>query len=199
MPRMSIDLPCALDLTARPGWPDELQVLLRQHPRETWPGHVNLGRLCRFWLDIHNGFRGNAAMLKDSAGEFREGLVTPERFRAEFAPRLQVFLSHLNGHHQIEDFQFFPLFSAAEPRLVRGFEVLETDHEVIHAEMDRLVETANAFLRTPASERDGMRHAGDAFADSGDSLIRMLDRHLDDEEDLIVPLILERSEGALGL
>jgi hypothetical protein len=44
-----------------------------------------------------------------------------------------------------------------------------------------------------------MRYAGDAFADSGDRLIRMLDRHLDDEEDLIVPLILERSEGALGL
>jgi hemerythrin-like domain-containing protein len=110
-----------------------------------------------------------------------------------------VFLSHLNGHHQIEDFQFFPLFSAAEPRLVRGFEVLETDHEVIHAAMDRLVETANGFLQAPTSDRDGMRYAGDAFADSGDRLIRMLDRHLDDEEDLIVPLILERSEGALGL
>jgi len=193
------DTPASLDLNARHGWPDELQVLLKQHPRETWPGHVNLGRLCRFWLDIHNGFRGYAAMLKDSASQFREGRVTPERFRAEFAPRLQVFLSHLNGHHQIEDFQFFPLFSAAEPRLVRGFEVLETDHDVIHAEMDRLVETSNGFMQASDTDRDGLRHAGDAFANSGNRLIKMLDRHLGDEEDLIVPLILERSEGALGL
>jgi hypothetical protein len=193
------DTPASLDLTSRHGWPEELQFLLKQHPRETWPGHVNLGRLVRFWLDIHNGFRGYATMLKDSAGEFREGLVTPVRFRAEFAPRLQVFLSHLEGHHQIEDFQFFPLFSAAEPRLIRGFEVLETDHGVIHAEMDRLVETANGFLQTPAGDGDKMRYAGDAFADSGDRLIRILDRHLGDEEDLIVPLILERSEESLGL
>jgi hypothetical protein len=188
-----------LDLAARLGWPEELKVLLKQYPRDVWPNHPNLGRLARFWLDIHNGFRGYAEMLTQSSGDFREGLITPERFRAEFAPRLQVFLSHLNGHHQIEDFQFFPLFSAAEPRLLRGFEVLEADHHVIHAEMDRLVETANGFLRTPSGDRDAMRHAGDAFADSGDRLIRMLDRHLGDEEDLIVPLILERSEEALGL
>jgi hypothetical protein len=191
--------PSALDLESRLGWPEELRILLREHPRETWSEHPNLGRLARFWLDIHNGFRGYAAMLKDSAGEFREGLVTPERFRAELAPRLQVFLSHLEGHHQIEDFQFFPAFSAAEPRLLKGFEVLETDHEAIHAAMDRLVETANGFMRAPATDSDRMRYAGDAFVDSGDRLIRMLGRHLDDEEDLIIPLILERTEPGLGL
>ena len=188
-----------LDIESRLGWPDELRVLLREHPRETWSTHPNLGHLARFWLDIHNGFRSYAAVLKDSAGEFREGLVTPERFRAEFAPRLQVFLSHLEGHHQIEDFQFFPAFGVAEPRLLKGFEVLETDHEAIHAAMDRLVETANGFMQAPAADSDRMRYAGDAFVDSGDRLIKMLGRHLDDEEDLIIPLILERSEPGLGL
>jgi hemerythrin-like domain-containing protein len=189
----------SLDINTRSGWPDQLQVLLKQYPRELWPSHDNLGPLARFWLDIHNGFRSYAALLQRSAGDFREGLVTAERFRAEFAPRLRVFLSHLEGHHQIEDFQFFPLFSAAEPRLVRGFEVLETDHEAIHAAMDRLAETANGFLQTAADDRDRMRFAGDAFIASGERLIRMLRRHLDDEEDLIIPLILERSEGGLGL
>jgi hypothetical protein len=188
-----------LDIDTRFGWPDELQILLKQYPREVWPAHANLGPLARFWLDIHNGFRAHAAMLKQSAGDFREGLVNAERFRAEFAPGLRVFLSHLSGHHQIEDFQFFPLFSAAEPRLVRGFEVLETDHEAIHSAMDRLAETANGFLQTSADDRDRMRFAGDAFVDSADRLIRMLGRHLEDEEDLIIPLILERSETGLGL
>ena len=189
----------SLDIDARKGWPDDLRVLLDRHPRETWPGHVNLGRLARFWLDIHNGFRGYAAMLKDSAGDFREGLVNPDRFRSAFAPRLQVFLSHLEGHHRIEDHQFFPLFGAAEPRLVKGFEVLEKDHDAIHRAMDRMVETANAFMQTPAGDRDSMRFVGDDYLEASERLIQMLARHLDDEEDLIVPLILERSEEGLGL
>lgn len=191
--------PDPFDLETRLGWPEELEILLKQYPREVWPDHPNLGRLARFWLGIHDGFRGYAAMLTDSATEFREGRVSPERFRAEFAPRLQVFLSHLEGHHQIEDFQFFPLFGAAEPRLLRGFEVLENDHEAIHGAMEALVTSANAFMQAPAGERDRMLPAGDAFVGASERLIRMLGRHLDDEEDLIVPLILERSEGALGL
>ena len=189
----------ALHIEVRTGWPDDLQVLLRQYPREVWATHPNLGHLARFWLDIHNGFRVNAAILETSAADFREGRVTPERFRAEFAPRLRLFLSHLEGHHQIEDFQFFPTFSLAEPRLVRGFEVLETDHGSIHAAMDRLAAAGNGFLRSDAADRDAMLFAGDAFAGAGAQLIGMLHRHLDDEEDLIVPVILDRSESGLGL
>ncbi|MCR4281910.1 MAG: hemerythrin domain-containing protein [Bauldia sp.] len=196
---MTFDTPSSLDIEFRTGWPDDLRVLLDRYPRETWARHVNLGRLARFWLDIHDGFRGYAATMKGSAGEFREGLVTPERFRASFAPRLRVFLSHLEGHHQIEDFQFFPLFGAAEPRLLTGFEVLEKDHDTIHRAMDRMVETANGFMQTPASDNDRMRFAGDDFVGAGERLIGLLARHLDDEEDLIVPLILERSEEGLGL
>ena len=189
----------ALDIETRAGWPAELRILLEQYPREVWQDHVNLGQLARFWLQIHDGFRGYAAILKDSGGEFREGLVEPDRFRSSFAPRLQEFLSHLNGHHQIEDFQFFPVFSAAEPRLIKGFEVLEKDHDTIHHAMESMVDTANSFLRTPAGDKDRMRSAGDNFADAGDRLIKMLGRHLDDEEDLIIPLILDRGESDLGL
>jgi len=37
-----------LDLDRRTGWPADLRVLLDQYPRESWPGHPNLGALCRF-------------------------------------------------------------------------------------------------------------------------------------------------------
>ena len=125
--------------------------------------------------------------------------MTPDQFRAAFAPRLEVFLSHLNGHHQIEDYQFFPVFSAAEPRLLKGFEVLEEDHHVIHGVMDQMVDAANAFMRTPAEDRDKMLYAGDDYATAGERMIRMLARHLGDEEDLIIPLILDRGERDLGI
>ena len=191
--------PAPLDLETRTGWPDELRLFLDRFPRETWPPREKIGAVTKFWLDIHDGFRGFAGKLGAATGEFHEGRVTPTHFRSWFAPRLDMFLSHLNGHHQIEDYQYFPIFVAAEARLKRGFEVLENDHAVIHAAMDGLVETANGFLAVAPDDADKLRFAGDAYADASDRLMVLLNRHLDDEEDLIVPLILERGEHDLRL
>ncbi len=187
------------DLESRTGWPGELRLLADRYPRAVWPGHPNLGALARFWLDIHGGFRDLGGALTRASGDLREGRVGHDRFRAWFAPRLDMFLGHLNGHHQIEDLHYFPLFSAAEPRLSRGFAVLENDHHVIHAAMDELAEAATAFLSAPAGDADRLRASGDTYADASDRLIRVLGRHLDDEEDLIVPLILDRGEANLGM
>ena len=188
-----------LDLDTRTGWPEDLRFIVERYPRETWAEHVNLAGMARFWLDIHNGFRRAGETLSGSTGEFREGLVTPERFRSWYAPRLQTFLGHLEGHHNIEDYQMFPLFNAAEPRLMKGFDVLERDHGIIHAAMEQMADTANAFMRTAAGDADKMRTAADAYADTADRLMAMLARHLGDEEDLVIPLILDRSEAGLGL
>ncbi len=188
-----------LDLDTRNGWPDELRLLLDRFPRATWPPRRDIGAMAKFWLDIHDGFRGFAGKLDAATGDFREGRVTPAHFQSWFAPRIDMFLSHLEGHHQIEDHQFFPLFAAAETRLARGFEVLENDHAVIHGAMDRLVETAHGFLTVAPGDSDRLRFAGDAYTEASDRLLHLLDRHLGDEEDLIVPLILERGEYALGL
>ncbi|MCB1499747.1 MAG: hemerythrin domain-containing protein [Bauldia sp.] len=188
-----------LDLDLRTGWPVELRVLLERYPREVWQTHANLGELARFWLHIHDGFRRAAVSLAGGAAEFREGRMTPADYRSWLTPKLRSFLGHLEGHHTIEDYQFFPVFSAAEPRLLRGFEVLESDHENIHAAMNAAYESASAFLSAPEADRDTLIRAADRYADAGQALIRKLGRHLEDEEDLIIPLILERGEGQLGM
>ncbi len=188
-----------LDLDLRTGWPDELRLLVERYPRAVWQGHVNLGELARFWLGIHDGFRRSALALARGAAEFREGRMTPAEYRLWLRPRLQTFLGHLEGHHNIEDYQFFPVFSAAEPRLVRGFEVLETDHENIHAAMSEAFEAATAFLRAEDTDRDAMMRSADRYSAAGQKLLKKLGRHLEDEEDLIIPLILDRGEGPLGI
>ena len=188
-----------LNLDTRAGWPDDLRLYLERYPRPVWPSHANLGEMARFWLEIHGGFRRLGGALETGTRDFREGRIPAEEFRAWLAPRLQTLLSHLHGHHQIEDYQFFPLFSAAEPRLVRGFEVLERDHEQIHATIVAVVESANALVRAAPADLDLIRGAGDAYARNSDELLRRLDRHLGDEEDLIIPLILDRGEAALGI
>jgi len=191
--------PAALALDARDGWPTDLRLLIDRYPREVWQGHVNLGAMAQFWLSRHDMFREIATALDEATVAFRNGTATAEDFRAWFAPRLQFFLQQLNAHHQVEDLHFFPVFQAAEVRLAHGFDVLESDHHAIHQSIERAVETANTFLRTPVNHRDPLRAAGDAYGDANDALLRQLRQHLNDEEDLIIPLILDRTEAALGV
>ena len=65
--------------------------------------------------------------------------------------------------------------------------------------MARTAESANALLRSLQARGDAMRRCGDNYADASAVLLKGLGRHLDDEEDLIVPLILDRSEETLGV
>ena len=188
-----------LDLDTRGGWPEDLRLFLDRYPRDVWSSHVNLGERMHFWLGVHNGFRDLGGSLQSATADFREGLVTPERFQHWFVPRLRHLLSHLHTHHQVEDFEYFPILTAAEPRLVKGFETLESDHHVIHQTIAQLTQAATDFLNVEPVNRDRRLSTGDRYADASDKLIKQLVRHLDDEEDLIVPLVLDRGERPLGI
>lgn len=193
----------ALNLARRSGWPEDLRVLIARFPREQWEGHANLGEMARFWLSRHAMFRELSAMIEDIAAQFRSGALPATDFPRQLVPRLQFLLSQLNAHHQIEDLHYFPIFRAADARLARGFDVLEGDHHAIHADMAATADTANALLRALstnlAGEPDALRRCGDDYAQASGGLLKGLIRHLDDEEDLIVPLILDRGEEALGV
>jgi hemerythrin-like domain-containing protein len=189
----------ALGLARRTGWPDDLRVLVARYPREQWDAHANLGEMARFWLSRHAMFRELSRAIEQITTEFRAQVMPPAEFARQFVPRLQFMLDQLNVHHQIEDLHYFPIFRAADTRLARGFDVLEGDHHHIHADMARTAENANALLQALRADVDTLRQCSDAYADSSGALIKGLIRHLDDEEDLIVPLILDRGEEALGV
>jgi hypothetical protein len=189
----------ALALARRTGWPEDLRVLLACYPREQWETHANLGDMARFWLSRHAMFRELSTAIEGITSHFRAGRLSSLQFAREFTPRLQFMLDQLNVHHQIEDLHYFPIFRQADARLTRGFDVLEGDHHHIHGDMARTAVTANALLQALQADADTLRRCGDAYADASGVLINGLIRHLDDEEDLIVPLILERGEEALGV
>lgn len=184
-------------LLERAGLPDDLRWLVQKYPRENWHGHANIHGLANMWLQRHDMFRDLGGMLTNGIGDYREGRLTAPDFARWFAPRLNHFLGNLDGHHNVEDYQYFPAFAKAEPRLKRGFDILDADHHAIHDGLERNAETANAFIRTLEESEDKQRFAADAYADENSRLIAMLKRHLADEEDLIVPLILDRGDRAL--
>ena len=192
-------VPSALALDSRSGWPADLCLLIDRYPREVWGAHANLGAMARFWLQRHDMFRDIAGALQQATTAFREGTASAADFRAWFPPRLQFLLQQLNAHHQVEDLHYFPVFQAAEARLARGFEVLEADHATIHESIVGTVDSANAFLRAVTNDADALRTTGERYTGTSEALIRQLSRHLGDEEDLIIPLILDRGEAALGV
>jgi len=134
--------------------------------------------------------------LQSATLDYRERQGDPAKLAAWVAPRLQSFLSQLHGHHQIEDFHYFPAFRAADRRLAPGFDVLARDHELLHEDIVNIVDATNAFMRTLRTSgevtRDNEREAADIFVDAIDPLYRRLERHLYDEEDLIIPLMLAK-------
>ena len=84
------------------------------------------------------------------------------------------------------------------PRLGQGFDILDADHHTLDALIHDLAAAGTTLQR-------GLKGSGDLKGASAALAERLahasvgLVRHLDDEEDIIVPLILDRTEGRLGL
>ncbi len=181
-----------LDIDKRTGWPDELRVLLDKFPRDTWRSRPS--PVTEFWLDKHDWFRHQCSALKSAGDDYREGRSEAMVFASWLAPRLQNFLAHLHGHHQIEDHHYFPAFRAAEERLAPGFDALAADHELLHEGISDVVASVNAFFESLRNENaaDATRHAADRYLACSETTFRRLLRHLSDEEDLIIPVMLDR-------
>ena len=170
--------------------------MLREHPRETWRG--TRSAMARFWIDKHNYIRRQSEALQNANRDYRAGKSEALQFGSWLAPRLQGFLAELHGHHQIEDFHYFPAFRSAEPRLAPGFDVLNADHELVHESIVGIIESINAFIGTIQEENaanvDAQRRAADHYIEASRLLHQRLMRHLEDEEDLIIPLMI-RNDG----
>jgi hypothetical protein len=159
---------------------DELRFLARLHPRETWATHPNLGELARFWLERHAMFRQLDLMIRNGTEEALDGHAEIADFRPWLARHLGASLFQLDEHHHIEDQHYFPLFRQAEPRLLKGFDLLAHDHEAMHTAIEGIVLRANAVLAADGPNPARFRSDLDRFLDAHSALGRELILHLDD-------------------
>uniref|UniRef100_UPI0035CC7774 hemerythrin domain-containing protein n=1 Tax=uncultured Sphingomonas sp. TaxID=158754 RepID=UPI0035CC7774 len=188
----------ALLLPDRVGIPDAIAYLRAAYPAPQWRAHRNYGELTAFWLHVHASLRTQGAQLRQTTDMFRDGQIDADGFQRAFVPRFNHFLQHLTGHHQIEDHAYFPKFRALDARMVAGFDLLENDHEIIHAALLATVEQARALLAALPQAGDARRRAADVYAATSARLSDLLSRHLADEEDLVIPAMLEHGERSVG-
>lgn len=177
-------------LEHREGLPEPLRVLLKEYPREAWVSTDTFSGLIKFWLDRHLMFRRLMSIMSTETEAVLDKSMDPQRFGANFSRYGGMFLQDLHMHHTIEDTQYFPKLKDLDARITRGFDILDKDHHAIDGHLATFADDANAALRAlhkpgelPAKELDALRHR----------LTRLngfLDRHLVDEEELVVPVLL---------
>ena len=174
-------VPDPLALGNRHALPDALRVLAEAYPRADWQEHVHFGEMIRFWMQRHAMFRQLLDLLKSDA----QAALSRQMEASAHAGRLSHFggtlLNELHGHHQIEDGHYFPRLIKLDARLERGFDLLEKDHEAMDGLLHGMAEGANSVLRGA--------EVG-PFLDRLTYFERSLNRHLADEEDIVVPVVL---------
>jgi hemerythrin-like domain-containing protein len=181
----------SFDLVSRDGLPDALRVLLDDYPRDLWASDPGFHGLVSFWLERHMGFRRLlAAMTEETEVLLDKG--DPQRFMQRISRYGSIFVNDLHGHHQIEDHHYFPLLTERDSRLTRGFDILDKDHHALDGLLQDFVSAANEALTAQGATDPTARFHGNLTR-----LDRLICRHLDDEEDLIVPVILKY--GTAGL
>lgn len=185
-----------LALARRTGLPDPLRVLVEKYPRLVWEGHPHFTELTRFWLDMHLNFRRMQGILETETESFLNRGREPAAYANGLAQVASRFLNELHGHHSIEDHHYFPLLKTLDARIAWGFDLLDADHQAMDGAIHRLAEATNAVLMavrdgTPAEAAAGELHG------QLRSFGRMVDRHLIDEEELVVPVILDHPEAGV--
>lgn len=178
------------DLDKRTGLPPELRVLADAYPRDMWTGHANFGGLTAFWLERHGMFRKVIGELIAQGQAYLDGAADPQRYGAVTSRYTGFFLEGLHGHHTIEDHHYFPQLATLDNRVLRAFDLLDADHHTLDHHMNALADATNAVLR-PLQEGGAVQAAADTLLATQTAFQTFLDRHLTDEEDVVVPLILE--------
>jgi iron-sulfur cluster repair protein YtfE (RIC family) len=186
--------PDHLDL--RRGLPEALRTLLADFPREAWEGNRNFEGIVRFWLDRHMMFRRLTEGLREDVERLLDKKLDPQAYGPRLARLGSMLVNELHGHHHIEDAHYFPVLTRAEPRLASGFELLDRDHQALDVHLEEFTEGANGLLSR--LDGSGYRDAAGAFHAVLGKFDGFLDRHLLDEEDLVVPVILKHGPDSLG-
>lgn len=171
----------SLSLTERSGLPDALRVLANSYPRAQWTTHPNFGELVRFWIQRHLMFRELVSVLREDAEKAVDGDLDFQRHASCLSQYGGTLLNELHMHHQVEDYHYFPQLIKLDARLERGFELLESDHDAMDGLLHDMAQEANAVLQGGETG---------VFLDRLNGFAHLLERHLTDEEEIVVPVIL---------
>lgn len=174
----------------RTDMPDEMRVLLDQYPRDSWAAHPGFAEKTRHWLGAHQMFRQLAERVRLDAEACLDRDLSPETHAERLMQYGGALVGNLHGHHGWEDRSYFPELSAADPRFDAGLAVLEQDHVDLDKVLAEFTRHANRVLQLSHLDPPQAREEVAQVQGTSAVIEAFLQRHLGDEEDLAVPIIL---------
>lgn len=170
--------------------PDEMRSLLNDYPRESWEAHAGFKDKTRQWLNAHQMFRRLSATVRKDSESYLDGTIDGQDYASRLVYQGGALVGNLHGHHDWENYSYFPELSAADSRFDAGLEILERDHLALTEVLDNFTETANRTIyMIQRDHRQACSEAG-VLHTVTETIEAFLQRHLSDEEELAVPIIL---------
>lgn len=164
------------------------------------PTHIH-SKLDGSWLYLHEqmppqkwaalpSFGAAATWLDYLSREYQQGRLRWPDYRSRLLHAAELHYGHLHGHHRLEDTHHFPQMRKLEPKLARGFDVLDADHHHIEQQLYRIQTLLAALQQNEAANPALADKLAQAIEAGGGALYR----HLADEEDLVIPILALRAE-----
>jgi len=174
----------------RVGLSNDLRELLFAIPPNEWPDHINYDGTAAFWQAVHrsllaesDALAGGLEQLTDmTPGDMQSGLLMNDMRHLG-----RHLLGHAHTHHHVEDHSYFPRFVERFPRLSAAIDLFDSDHRALEETLDSIGRHIEGFNAGKTSRDEIGAALGDAR-----KLNRILKRHLADEEDIVIPALLQQ-------
>ena len=98
--------------------------LHEQMPPQKWAALPSFGTAAT-WLGMHHSLRRGQGELDYLSREYQQGRLRWPDYRSRLLHTAELHYGHLHGHHRLEDTHHFPQMRKLEPKLARGFDVLD--------------------------------------------------------------------------
>ncbi|MGM8871030.1 hemerythrin domain-containing protein [Psychrobacter sp. 2Y5] len=137
------------------------------------------------WLKVHTNIRKRQRILMQISDAYQNGEFDWAEYRSQILKRINMHILKLHQHHGVEDEGFFPEFVSMYPKLAPAFEILGKDHDYLNALLDELQIQNDALARSEVEDKALAKELHDTLVKVTD----LLQQHLTDEEDLVIPIL----------
>ena len=170
-----------------------MQVLLADYSRDSWRAHAHFSR-CDIdsWMGAHRSFKRVASLLQKQTELCLDNAISENHLIQTLNHYGTSLVGSLHGHHSWEDSFLFPDLMKKESRIQHGLDKLESDHIELDKILNQFINSINDAIQTLKTSETVSRGDVGKMQQHAEALGNLLARHLSDEEDLIVPVVLNQ-------
>jgi len=172
----------------RDGLPPAIRPTLLEEAKSDWKAHPRFAGKARFFMNIHRQLLDGTHQIARTLESFLDqpgGDLKSAVDASRLVPAGKRLIGFVHGHHEIEDHGYFPQFALLYPGLENALALLDGDHKVLNEALHGAELALKALSATDVS-RDKVA----ALYTHSAALEKILNRHITDEEEVIIPVFL---------